>query len=474
MQTELNESIINFWDLPIDKINYGEIKRKFSGKDKNEYGNLLHAAVQNKFDEEKVLKFIKILLENGYNVNYKGENTGYNFIQLALYGYTDEEKDYSYSEEFILKLINLAKKYGLDVNTKDNDGDSIVHTAIASEVYLGRVIPILDALGTDFDIECRDNEGHSLKDAFNLYKSEAKSTNKDWFNRLKKEEKELVNRFETGNSTLDDILEQENSIKQELENVIDKIDLEYLIENKSTIFNLKNKLNAILTKKSQLTNKDNEFESIWNKYNELLRKVFQVEINKLKEENNIKKLEQLTNILEEYAFTEKAKVVNELIENYYYHKKVNDLNDKIKTNLTIKNKSEFIKEISTLESKDKEELLLLLNNSEEKLFKSTTDVSNQIELLSRIKVETETPDCNNLTISELKKVLDENKTLLLKKKKEVLIEKRKELEKCIKSILDLEEIGIFENDELWDIIKSTTSKKNKVKIKFEKGGKLVE
>ena len=62
----------------------------------------------------------------------------------------------------------------------------------------------------------------------------------------------------------------------------------------------------------------------------------------------------------------------------------------------------------------------------------------------------------------------------LKKKKEVLIEKRKELEKCIKSILDLEEIGIFENDELWDIIKSTTSKKNKVKIKFEKGGKLVE
>ena len=37
-------------------------------------------------------------------------------------------------------------------------------------------------------------------------------------------------------------------------------------------------------------------------------------------------------------------------------------------------------------------------------------------------------------------------------------------------ILDLEEIGIFENDELWNIIESTTSKNNKVKIKLKKGG----
>ena len=462
MQTLLNENTIKLFELPINKINYAEIQRIFSKNITNEYGSLLHAAVQNKFDEEKVLKFIKILLENRHDVNYVGETTGYNFIQLALYGYTDDGKDYSYSEEFILKLINLAKKYNLNVNTKDNDGDSIIHTAMASEVYLGRVLPILDALGTNFDYGCQDNDGHGLKEAFYLYKNEAKNTDKEWFNRLVKEEKELVNRFEIGNLTLEDILKQENSVIKELEKIMDKIDLKYLIENKNTIFNLKNNLNAILTKKSLLTNKENEFENIWNKYNELLRKIFQIEINKFKEKTNIEKLVQLKNILEEYEFIEEEKVVIELIENYY--KIVSDLNDKIKTDLTINNTAEFIIQISNLENNDKKELLNLLNDLEQILFKIIADIKKQMGLFNRIGVETEIPDYDNLTNSELKKILDLNEKLLLQKKKEVLIEKRNELEKCIKSILDLEEIGIFESDELWDVIEKTTSK-NKVKIK---------
>ena len=154
--------------------------------------------------------------------------------------------------------------------------------------------------------------------------------------------------------------------------------------------------------------------------------------------------------------------MNELIENYY--KIVSDLNDKIKTDLTINNTAEFIIQISNLENNDKKELLNLLNDLEQKLLEIITDVKNQIGLLNRIGVETEIPDYDNLTNSELKKILDLNEKLLLKKKKDVLIEKRNELEKCIKSILDLEEIGIFESDELWDVIKKTTSK-NKVKIK---------
>ena len=279
---------------------------------------------------------------------------------------------------------------------------------------------------------------------------------------LVKEEKELVNRFEIGNLTLEDILKQENSVIKELEKIMDKIDLKYLIENKNTIFILKNNLNAILTKKSLLTNKENEFENIWNKYNELLRKIFQIEINKFKEKTNIEKLVQLRNILEEYEFIEEEKVVNELIENYY--KIVSDLNDKIKTDLTINNTAEFIIQISNLENNDKKELLNLLNDLEQKLLEIITDVKNQIGLLNRIGVETEIPDYDNLTNSELKKLLDLNEKLLLKKKKEVLIEKRNELEKCIKSILDLEKIGIFESDELWDVVEKTTSK-NKIKIK---------
>ncbi len=210
MQTELNEAVTNFLELPIEKITYEEITKRFNKKDKNEYGNLLHASVQNKFDEEKVLKFVNLLLENGYDVNYKGERTGYNFIQLALYGYTDKDgEDHSYSQEFILKLIVLAKKYNLDVNTKDDDGDSIVHTAIASEVYTGKIIPIIDALGKEFDISCIDNGDNSLKDALKLYKEEAKNTNEERFNRLSNEEQALESKLEIGNLTLEDILKQE-------------------------------------------------------------------------------------------------------------------------------------------------------------------------------------------------------------------------------------------------------------------------
>ena len=76
MQEELNKDVSEFFLLPIEKITYERIKKVFDKKDTNEYGNLLHAAVQNKFDEEKVLKFIEILLKNGYDVNYSSKKYG--------------------------------------------------------------------------------------------------------------------------------------------------------------------------------------------------------------------------------------------------------------------------------------------------------------------------------------------------------------------------------------------------------------
>ena len=317
MQTELNEAVINFFELPIEKITYEEIIKRFNKKDKNEYGNLLHASVQNKFDEEKVLKFVNLLLENGYDVNYKGERTGYNFIQLALYGYTDKDgKDHSHSQEFILKLIALAKKYNLDVNTKDDDGDSLVHTAIASEVYTGKIIPIIDTLGNEFDISCTDNGNNSLKDALKLYKEEAKNTNKNWFNRLSNESQALESKLEIGNLTLEDILKQEEILKKELEELIDKIDITYLIENKEKIYELKNNLNTILMKKSILKNTENEFELIWDKYNTLLRKVFAKEINILTSKNNIDGLNNLIAVLNDYGFKDEIELIKQIIEKY--------------------------------------------------------------------------------------------------------------------------------------------------------------
>lgn len=464
MQTELNKAVINFFKLPIEKITYEEIIKVFNKKDKNEYGNLLHASVQNRFDERKVLKFINLLLENSYDVNYKGERTGYNFIQLALYGYTDKDgEDHSYSQEFIIKLIALARKYNLDVNTKDDDGDSIVHTALASEVYTGKIIPIIDALGEEFDISCTDNNNKSLKETLKLYKEEAKTTNKEWFNRLSIEEQALESKLEIGNLTLEDIIKQEEIIKKELEKLIDEIDVKFLIENKEEIFKLKHKLNDALTKKSLLTNKENTFTKIWNKYDNLLKKVFSIEIKRLSKQNNIEELNKLIDTLKAYDFVEEIELIKQIIEKY--NLKVQELENKIKTELTLENKENFVTEISSLKEKDKENLTKQLENFENKLLSLIVEIKEQKEQLGKIGVETNKIEYKKIKNEELKIHLEQNKKIILSKKKNILNEKQLKLEAAIKEILDLETLGVFESDELWSVIKDSTTKKNKVKKK---------
>ncbi len=553
MQEKLNKDVSEFFLLPIEKITYERIKKVFDKKDTNEYGNLLHAAVQNKFDEEKVLKFIEILLKNGYDVNYSSKNTGYNFIQLALYGYTDEklEKDFSYSQDFIVKLIKIAKKYGLDVNARDNDGDSIVHTAIASEVYVGSILPILDALGDDFDINCQDNNGNSLNKAFYLYKKEAEKTNKRWFNRLEKEESKLMIRLEfkslplknmtkskeskkeisrlgvtrkrTEKTELDKIIEQEGVIIKKLEKIVNNINVEYLIQNKDNIFSLKRKLHIILTKKSSLLNLENEFENIWKKFDELFKHNFSMEIDKLRRQNNMEQLTKLISVLEEYNYTEELELINKIISEYTQKEKLNnkekkeltlsneqdlidelsksygidkevifnllnqvgalkktkaqvekkndselttvELIEQIKKELTLANKQDFINKIQKLNNIDKEELLNLFKQQEDKLLSLVMEIKEQVEFFKKMDVPIAKDNYSKLTIAKLEEILKQNERIIQIKKKDILEEKQMKLEACINEILALETIGVFGNDELWNVIKDSTLKKNKVKKK---------
>ena len=125
METDINIKVNNFFKKNgLNVITKENIKKYFKNINAtNRYGGLLHAPVQNKFPEDKTLKFIDTLLQCGVDVNLKGASTGYSFIHLALYGYTKNGEDYSYSTEFIINLITLAKKYHFDVNIKDNDGE---------------------------------------------------------------------------------------------------------------------------------------------------------------------------------------------------------------------------------------------------------------------------------------------------------------------------------------------------------------
>ena len=229
LETDINIKVNNFLKkIGINMITKENIKKYFKNINAtNQYGGLLHATVQNKFPEDKTLKFIDTLLQCGVDVNLKGASTGYSFIHLALYGYTYNGEDYSYSTEFIIKLISLAKKYNFDVNIKDNDGDSLIHTALASEIYTGDTAVLIDTLGDEYDLQCKDNNGNNIYEALIEYKKEAEQDkNKAWYYRLSKEEEIIKSYIEKNNKTVkiattkknqkNDMSEQENKLYEEL------------------------------------------------------------------------------------------------------------------------------------------------------------------------------------------------------------------------------------------------------------------
>ncbi len=119
--------------------------------------SLLHILVDNKYDEEKCFLAIQSLLKVGLSPNLEAD-FNYNFIQTALYA--------GYSEKFILNIINEALKYNLDVNHIDSDKDTIVHTAIYSDDYLGEVERIYELLCSNgYDSSKIDHDGRNLIEA---------------------------------------------------------------------------------------------------------------------------------------------------------------------------------------------------------------------------------------------------------------------------------------------------------------------
>lgn len=379
METEINTKVINFLkEHKLDEITSENIKEYFNNINKtNQYGGLLHAAVQNKFPEDKTLKFIDTLLQSGVDVNLKGESTGYSFIHLALYGYTENEEDYSYSTEFIIKLITLAKKYNFDVNIKDNDGDSLIHTALASETYTGDTSVLIDALGDEYDLQCKDNNGNNIYEALIEYKKEAeKDKNKIWYDRLSKEEKiiksyieknevakeekqipeenlvqeetnnqeiqkieeviadeeqlpktslEADNKIqieETEDSRLNDTSHQENKrdneetfnyLKTNIEALLPNITIEYLLEDYMTVLNYKNMLSTYFNKQNLNIKEKSSIRLLANKLDLLLKELINNYLNIIIESQDRKNVEKLKKILIEFGYEDELQLLNEII-----------------------------------------------------------------------------------------------------------------------------------------------------------------
>lgn len=189
-KTKLNVTVDSFFKKYASKsIDRNIVKENFSLDACNDYGNLLHAIVNYDYDETLVLELVEILLEMGIDPNYKGKSTGFTFLHLALYGKTTETgQDISFSEDFLVKLIGLARKYNFDVNTTDKDNETVLEAAIASEVYKGSIIKIFNALGYT-------EVSKKVKSTYEKYLEESKA-DKAWHKRLLDEKYFFVDSFD--------------------------------------------------------------------------------------------------------------------------------------------------------------------------------------------------------------------------------------------------------------------------------------
>lgn len=122
----------------------------------NNKETLLHLLLNNKNNEEKTMNAIKTILSTKRaSVNLKN-NSGDTFIQTALWT--------GYSERFILELINTTLKYyssKFNINSVDNDGNTIMHTAIISENYtegINTIYKLLLQNGFNSTIKNKRNE----------------------------------------------------------------------------------------------------------------------------------------------------------------------------------------------------------------------------------------------------------------------------------------------------------------------------
>lgn len=486
MRTKLNDKLKNFFDnTKTEKITIESIEKYFKDiKEKNEYGGLLHAAVHNKYPEDAVLRFIEVLLENGVDVNLKGSSTGYSFIHLALYGYTEKEKDFTYSTDFIVKLINLGKKHNLDVRIVDNDSDSLIHTALASEVYTGSIMELIEALGDGFDISSTDSNGDDVYQALLKYKKEAaNSKNKEWLKKLASEENEIKRIVEISKYNLEEINEELKEIKSSFEELIDKTEINYILENYGYINELHRKLDLCLEKKKLIAEQnDCIFSDVWEKYSIFLKKIICDYSERLSKNPDSLKIEELIKIATSFEFLDIVAEVEKVKENY--QNRIDSFRKRIsaaKTLIELKNLEE--ETLTFSEDKIKQELKVLLVEKEEKFTKIIVEIKKRIGEINLINSFLEEKknsglafdlidDFSNMNVCELenynlklKDVITYNKELL----KEII---ENEIDTILSYIEKLGSNNIFEVSELFKIFdEKIVYEEKKLKGKGKRKGK---
>ena len=313
-KTNLNKKVDDFFkkyeNTPITEEIF--TSSGFDIREVNEYGNLLHAVVNYDYNANRIIEFIDILLKKGIDVNYRGKSTGLTFIHLALYGYTDASgQDHSYHENFLVKLISKARNYGLDVNIKDKDGDDLPTCAVASEIYTGSVIKIIDALGPNYKLP--DN----FLENYQKYLKEAKGYhNEKWQRRLEKELDAVTDYVNKSHLNLDEL---NKAIKEKQELLVKETnDLNYdkLTNSYEAIHNLMEEMKKLLNSRLVFEVDNSELEKYLSDIIVLIENLLSKQLDTLDHNPRQDALEIVKNIAICFNLANLISRVEEIIKNY--------------------------------------------------------------------------------------------------------------------------------------------------------------
>lgn len=191
--TDYNELLKKLLDnYSLTEITEKKVKEVFpsfeiSDKENDKY-SLLHIIADNEhnYNVDKIIKVTSIIINSRETkLNYNNIYGAYSFIHLAFYS--------NYPLNFFEKIIPLAIQNGFDINSKDDDGDTILHTAIYSEDYLDSIFSIFSLVGDSFDFCAVNKENKNIVDALeDSIKEAKKNNNTNWLEKLEKEKTEIT------------------------------------------------------------------------------------------------------------------------------------------------------------------------------------------------------------------------------------------------------------------------------------------
>lgn len=441
-KTELNEKLDAFFkkyeNTPITEEIFDS--SGFDIHNANEYGNLLHGVINYHYNGDRKYEFIDILFKKGINVNYKGESTGLTFIHLALYGCTFEDgKDYTYREDSIVKLILKARNYGLDVNIRDNDNEDIPTCAVASEIYRGSVIKIIEALGPDYDLP------DDFLEIYHEYLKEAKMVNKEWYKRLEEELDAITDYVNKSYLNLDELNLAVEEKKASLTKATNDLDYETLTNSYENIHVLMEEIKKFLHNRALFEVDNSEYENYLDSLIELIERLLSKKLDSLEQNPQQDSLNNVKNIATCFNLVNLIKRVEEIFKSYKEY--LDTLRNEAKNTKTINECNSMLDQIK--ESEIFEELKVILeanmqtiNSAIEEAQDSYLEVKKMGDIAStfiEITDISEEQNYDDLTVEKLNDIVSSNQKTINSYKaslKDNISNRYEQLYISLKSLID--------------------------------------